>query len=442
MHLGSTSRTHQVVISDVRINSLSKTPSHPHRCRQQVTSVAKAGAAGPDVSRLVSTGQVRSSAPTAQPKSTAVKAIPSPAIDVPTDDTAQSSGAEVPSAGFDRGFSETYILGQPLGSGSFKTVFVGRLRSTGHRVAVQVIPKERTGISIENNIERIKQEVAVTRMLQNRPETCRLYSVFEDDRNVYLVTEMCDGGTLEQYIKTHRKMPEHDAVLVALDILNVLAECNRQQVCYADVKPANFLLKSRYPDVDSERSPSCPDAPPDIRIVDFGCSQLVKEGTKLEKRTGTPLFLPPEMFMRHWGPEADLWSLGMVTYLLLSGKMPFWGGSMGGVPPIMVMQEILGADILFDGPEWEGISEDAIDFVHKLLDRDYNTRMTAEQALQHAWIMSSYPDEMEECSLVWDDDPDYNIMTGGSKGRPRLVVQDGPVPAVACSIDNDNDSHS
>ncbi len=145
--------------------------------------------------------------------------------------------------------------------------------------------------------------------------------------------------------------------------------------------------------------------------------------------------------MRHWGPEADLWSLGMVAYLLLSGvlnrrrpsaisrrraahvpcvvhspieqesngpsltycqrhahvllcippeaslkpravcagRMPFWGGAASGIPPFMVMQEILGADIKFDGDAWAGISEDAVDFVDKLLDRDFNTRMTAEQ---------------------------------------------------------------
>lgn len=63
------------------------------------------------------------------------------------------------------------------------------------------------------------------------------------------------------------------------------------QVCYADIKPANLLLKGRYPDINAERSPTCPDAPPDIRVIDFGCSQLVEEGTKLEKRTGVPLFV-------------------------------------------------------------------------------------------------------------------------------------------------------
>lgn len=194
-------------------------------------------------------------------------------------------------------------------------------------------------------------------------------------------------------LQNHNKMAEHDAALVVMEVLHVLAECNRQKVCYADVKPANILLKRRYPDLQPSRLSNCQvsvhrrmcmlctstscsialadcqtppahsvhagsqDAPPEVRVIDFGCSQFVLDGTKLEKRTGewscptlrrtcrqlqhqgrqhsrvqscrhspacrlcagTPLFLPPEMFMRHWGPEADLWSLGMVTYVLLSG---------------------------------------------------------------------------------------------------------------------------
>lgn len=313
--------------------------------------------------------------------------------------------------GYPTDFEQRYELGQPLGRGSFKTVFVGRDRQTGQRVAVQVISKQREGTSVEHNASRIEREVNITKRLQVRPEAIRLYGVFEDAKNVYFITEMCDGGTLEGYMQNHGKMPEADAAMLVMDVLHVLAECNTQRICYADVKPANILLKDRYPDVKSSRS-DCQEAPPTVRIIDFGCSQFVEDGSKLAKRTGTPLFLPPEMFMRHWGPEADLWSLGMVTYLLLSGKMPFWGGAMGGIPPFMVMQEILGGDIRFDGPEWAGVSEDAIDFVDRLLDRDFNSRMTAEQALQHAWMVSamSSGDDLQECSLDWDESGDYNVM--------------------------------
>jgi calcium-dependent protein kinase len=325
----------------------------------------------------------------------------------------------LPSIGYDRNFSDIYSLGQPLGAGSFKTVFVGRNKRTGERVAVAVIGKERDGTNVEHNLQRIQKEVDITKRLQVRQETIRLLGTYEDDKNVYMVTEMCDGGSLEQYMKSHGRMPELDAALLITDVLHVLAECNQQKVCYADIKPANILLKRRYPDVQLSRQSNCQDAPPEVKVIDFGCSQLVEEGTKLAKRTGTPLFLPPEMFMRHWGPEADLWSLGMVSYLLLSGKMPFWGGAMGGIPPFMVMQEILGGDIKFDDDVWAGISEDAIDFVGKLLDRDFNTRMTAEQALQHPWlVMAASGEDLEECSLDWDPEDDtyaeYNMM-----GRPH-----------------------
>ena len=72
--------------------------------------------------------------------------------------------------------------------------------------------------------------------------------------------------------------------------------------------------------------------------------------------------------------------------LLLAGRMPFWGGAMGGVPPLMVMQEILSGDISFEGEQWDGISEDAIDFVTRLLDRDFNSRMTAEQVFSRSYL--------------------------------------------------------
>jgi calcium-dependent protein kinase len=300
-------------------------------------------------------------------------------------------------------------------------VFVGRSKASGERVAVAVIGKERDGADVEHNMRRIEREVDITQRLQVQPETVRLLGTFEDAKNVYLVTEMCEGGTLEQFMKNHKKMAEHDAALVVMEVLHVLAECNRQKVCYADVKPANILLKRRYPDLQPSRLSNCQDAPPEVRVIDFGCSQFVLDGTKLEKRTGTPLFLPPEMFMRHWGPEADLWSLGMVTYLLLSGLMPFWGGSSSGIPPFMVMQEILGGDIKFDGAHWAGISGDAIDFVDKLLDRDFNTRMTAEQALQHPWLVKAEGrEDQEECSLDWGLDgneyAEYNMMGRNREG--------------------------
>mmetsp|Transcript_2080 Transcript_2080/g.6161 ORF Transcript_2080/g.6161 Transcript_2080/m.6161 type:complete len:130 (-) Transcript_2080:763-1152(-) len=126
--------------------------------------------------------------------------------------------------------------------------------------------------------------------------------------------------------------------------------------------------------------------------------------------------------------------------------MPFWGGAIGGVPPFMVMQEILGGDIKFDGPHWQSLSSNAIDFVDRLLDRDFNSRMTAEQALQHPWIVSAGSGtDLEECYLSWDeaDDSDYNLMSGDKlteSRRPHHRLAHGG-SAVICSIDDAPQNH-
>lgn len=332
---------------------------------------------------------------------------------------------EVPELGLSRDFGAKYELMQPIGRGTFKTTHLASERSSNTRVAVSVLAKERAGVTVEHNLQMIQQEIDITRSMQGVPGVIRMHGVYEDDKNVYIVTELCQGGDLEQYLRVHGAMAEGDAVVVLHDILHVLAECNRQKVCYADVKPANFLLKSRLP-AAAPSGGACTPMPPDIRVIDFGCAQHVVDGAKLAKRTGTPLFLPPEMFMRHWGPEADLWSAGMVAYQLLSGKLPFWGGSSEHVSPLMVMQEILGGDISFAGEEWAGVSAEAVDFVSRLLDRDYTSRMTAEQALQHPWVAGMLCSGHAECSLDWEEEPEYNMMrTPQSPGRGRAIGKDG-----------------
>ena len=96
---------------------------------------------------------------------------------------------------------------------------------------------------------------------------------------------------------------------------------------------------------------------------------------------------------------------------MCAGVLPFWGGSSENVSPLMVMQEILGGDIRFDGPRWEGVSAEAIDFVNRLLDRDYNTRLTAEQALQHPWIADLF------CELEMEHSGEIVQSTRGARSR-------------------------
>ena len=188
--------------------------------------------------------------------------------------------------------------------------------------------------------------------------------------------------------------------MVLNSIASVLSECHRQHICYADVKPANFLLKHVYPDPRVLVDCGCMQRNIELKIADFGCSQHVNKGVKLKKTTGTPLYMAPELFMRHWGIESDMWALGMLLYQLLAGKMPFWSGNQAR-DPLSVMSAILSGDISFEGEEWKGISAEAVDLCRAMLDRDYNTRITAAQTLAHPWLQEHCQSE-EECVVVND----------------------------------------
>lgn len=196
-------------------------------------------------------------------------------------------------------------------------------------------------------------------------------------------------------------LTEQEAARVTHNIVSVLAECHRQHICYADVKPANFLLKHQYPDPRVLVDPSCIQRNIELRVADFGCSQHVNKGVKLNKKAGTPLYMAPELFMRHWGIESDMWALGMLLYQMLAGRMPFWSSGQQMRDPLSVMSAILSGDIDFAGEEWIGISVEAIDLCKSLLDRDYNTRISAAQTLAHPWLQEHCHSE-EECVVVND----------------------------------------
>lgn len=208
-------------------------------------------------------------------------------------------------------------------------------------------------------------------------------------------------------------LTEQEAARVTHNIVSVLAECHRQHICYADVKPANFLLKHQYPDPRVLVDTSCIQRNIDLRVADFGCSQHVNTGVKLNKKGGTPLYMAPELFMRHWDIESDMWALGMLLYQMLVAKMPFWSSGAEMRDPLAVMSAILSGDIDFSGNAWAGVSSEAMDLCKSLLDRDYNTRISAAQTLAHPWLQEHCRSE-EECVVVNDvKAPDLDHLMAG-----------------------------
>ncbi|XP_068465686.1 calcium-dependent protein kinase 28-like isoform X2 [Phaseolus vulgaris] len=219
-------------------------------------------------------------------------------------------------------------------------------------------------------VEDVKREVKILKALTGHENVVQFYDAFEDDSYVYIVMELCEGGELLDRIlaKKESRYTEKDAAVVVRQMLKVAAECHLHGLVHRDMKPENFLLKST-----KEDSP--------LKATDFGLSDFIKPGKKFHDIVGSAYYVAPEVLKRKSGPQSDVWSIGVITYILLSGRRPFWDKTEDGI-----FKEVLRKKPDFHRKPWTTISNAAIDFVKKLLVKDPRARLTAAQALSHPWV--------------------------------------------------------
>ncbi|CAK8562378.1 unnamed protein product [Lathyrus sativus] len=278
--------------------------------------------------------------------------------------------------GFLKNFGSKYQLGEEVGRGHFgytcsAVVKVNNNKGDvkGHRVAVKVIQKVKMTTAIA--IEDVRREVKILRALNGHKNLIKFYDAYEDHDNVYIVMELCEGGELlDRILSRGGKYSEEDAKAVMTQILNIVAFCHLQGVVHRDLKPENFLFSTK--DENSE-----------LKAIDFGLSDFVKPDERLNDIVGSAYYVAPEVLHRAYSTEADVWSIGVIAYILLCGSRPFWARTESGI-----FRSVLKADPSFDEPPWPSLSDDARDFVKRLLNKDPRKRMTAAQALGHSWIKS------------------------------------------------------
>ncbi|XP_022159248.1 CDPK-related kinase 1-like [Momordica charantia] len=218
-------------------------------------------------------------------------------------------------------------------------------------------------------IEDVRREVKILRALTGHKNLVQFYDAYEDEDNVYVVMELCEGGELlDRILSRGGKYSEEDAKVIMVQILSVVAYCHLQGVVHRDLKPENFLFTSK-------------DENSTLKAIDFGLSDYVKPDERLNDIVGSAYYVAPEVLHRSYGTEADMWSIGVIAYILLCGSRPFWARTESGI-----FRAVLKADPNFDEAPWPSLSNDAIDFVKRLLNKDYRKRLTAAQALCHPWL--------------------------------------------------------
>ncbi|CAH8305709.1 unnamed protein product [Eruca vesicaria subsp. sativa] len=274
------------------------------------------------------------------------------------------------SFGFSKGFSGKYEVGDEVGRGHFGYTCAAKCKKGGQQVAVKVIPKAKMTTAIA--IEDVRREVKILRALSGHDNLPHFYDAYEDHDNVYIVMELCEGGELlDRILSRGGKYTEEDAKTVMIQILNVVAFCHLQGVVHRDLKPENFLYTSKE---DTSQ----------LKAIDFGLSDYVRPDERLNDIVGSAYYVAPEVLHRSYSTEADIWSVGVILYILLCGSRPFWARTESGI-----FRAVLKADPTFDDPPWPLLSSEARDFVKRLLNKDPRKRLTAAQALSHPWIKDS-----------------------------------------------------
>ncbi|KAH9797841.1 calcium-dependent protein kinase 21 [Citrus sinensis] len=259
-----------------------------------------------------------------------------------------------------------YTLGKELGRGQFGITYLCTENSTGNSYACKSILKRK--LVNKQDREDIKREIQIMQHLSGQQNIVEFRGAYEDRQSVHLVMELCSGGELFDKIIAQGHYTEKAAAALCRAIVNVVHHCHFMGVMHRDLKPENFLLSNK-------------DGGAMLKATDFGLSVFIDEGKVYRDIVGSAYYVAPEVLRRSYGKEIDVWSAGVILYILLSGVPPFWAETEKGI-----FDAILKGGVDFESEPWLLISDSAKDLVRKMLIQDPKKRITSAEVLEHPWM--------------------------------------------------------
>ena len=261
---------------------------------------------------------------------------------------------------------EFYHIKGVMGRGHFGTVKRAESKDPHdtNGYAIKSILKSK----IECRIDMLERELELL-MSVDHPNIIKFYEVYEDSQYIHLVMELCTGGELFDQLISKGRYTEAEAAKVIHSLLHAVAHLHSMEIAHRDLKPENIML-------------STTDENSDIKIIDFGLAKkFLAAGEQKNTIIGSSYYVAPEVLQRNYGLSCDIWSCGVILFMLLSGKPPFDGAN-----EVDVYKSIIKTQYSVEGPEWAKVSDEGKEFVKLLLNPDSATRVTAQQALEHEWL--------------------------------------------------------
>ncbi|XP_069737208.1 maternal embryonic leucine zipper kinase [Phaenicophaeus curvirostris] len=276
-----------------------------------------------------------------------------------------------------------YEIHETIGTGGFAKVKCGQHRLTGEQVAIKVMDK----LALGDDVHRVKLEIDAMKNLSHQ-HICQLYHVMETSQKIFIVLEYCPGGELFDYIVSKDRLSEEEARVFFRQIVSAIAYVHSQGYTHRDLKPENLLI-------DEEHK---------LKLIDFGLCAKPKGGLDCPLQTccGSPAYAAPEVIQgkAYIGPEADIWSMGVLLYALLCGFLPFDDDNV-----MALYQKIMRGK--YTTPKWLSLSSTLLLNEMLQVKVDPKKRITVKDLLRHPWLMQGYSDAVQwqsECSLVQLDE--------------------------------------
>ncbi|XP_062188944.1 uncharacterized protein LOC133892274 [Phragmites australis] len=291
-----------------------------------------------------------------------------------------------------------YELGRTLGEGTFAKVKFARNVETGENVAIKILDKEK--VLKHKMIAQIKREISTMKLIRH-PNVIRMYEVMASKTKIYIVIELVTGGELFDKIASRGRLKEGDARKYFQQLINAVDYSHSRGVYHRDLKPENLLL----------------DASGTLKVSDFGLSALpqqVREDGLLHTTCGTPNYVAPEVINNkgYDGAKADLWSCGVILFVLMAGYLPFEDSNL-----MSLYKKIFKAN--FSCPSW--FSTSAKKLIKKILDPNPSTRITIAELINNEWFKKGYePPRFETADVNLDD---VNSIFNESGDPAQLVVE-------------------
>jgi calcium-dependent protein kinase len=254
-----------------------------------------------------------------------------------------------------------YTIGDICGSGAFATVRKVTNKVSGQVRALKIIKKQKGQDSA-----RMYLEVEILKKLVH-PNIMQIFEFYEDEKNFYIITELCEGGELFDQIVDKGSFNEQEAAWVMKQLMSAINYIHTNNIVHRDLKPENILLDTKKNNI--------------IKIIDWGTARFFEKNKKMNKVSGTPYYIAPEVLFEKYDEKCDIWSCGVIMYILLCGYPPF-----NGETDNEILNKIKTGKFVFPEEEWDNISDESKELISKMLEFNPQTRYSASDCLNHKWL--------------------------------------------------------